>query len=112
MEGLQDISFLTERPTTDVAAIGEAERIGMVFGTTRVTGVIKAKSALDAVEEKFKNNQSFQIVISTNYDGPDGEVENVISLQECYAHGKRFSMGIGGAAETLYDFSATREASG
>lgn len=112
MEGLQDISFVTDRPTTDIAAIGEAERIGVVFGTTRVTGVIKAKSALDAVEEKFKTNQSFQIVISTNFDGPDGEVENVISLQECYAHGKRFAMGIGGAAETLYDFTATRETSG
>lgn len=112
LEGLQDISFVTDRPTTDIAAIGEAERIGVVFGTTRVTGVIKAKSTLDVVEEKFKNNQSFQIVISTNFDGPDGEVENVISLQECYAHGKRFAMGVGGAAETLYDFTATRESTG
>ncbi|WP_342078162.1 hypothetical protein [Yoonia sp. SS1-5] len=112
MEGLQDISFVTDRPTADIAAIGEAERIGVVFGTTKVTGVIKAKSALDTVEEKFANNQSFQIVISTNFDGPDGEVENVISLQECYAHGKRFAMGVGGTAETLYDFTATRESAG
>lgn len=112
LEGLQDISFVTDRPTTDIAAIGEAERIGIVFGTTRVTGVIKAKSALDLVDEKFANNQSFQIVISTNFDGPDGEVENVISLQECYAHGKRFAMGVAGAAETLYDFTATRETTG
>ena len=28
MEGLQDISFVTDRPTTDIAAIGEAERGG------------------------------------------------------------------------------------
>lgn len=112
MEGLQDISFVTDRPTTDIAAIGEAERIGVIFGTTRVTGVLTAKSALDAVDEKFRTGQSFQIVISTNFDSADGEVENVISLQQCYAHGKRFAMGVGGAAQTLYDFTATRETSG
>lgn len=112
VEGLQDISYVTDRPTTDIAAIGDAERIGVIFGTTRVTGVITAKSTVNVIDEKFANNQSFQIVISTKFDGPDGELENVISLQECYAHGKRFAMGVGGAAETLYDFSATREALG
>ncbi len=112
VEGLQDISFVTDRPTQDIAAIGEAERIGIVFGTTRVTGVIKARSSVAVLDEKFGTNQSFQVVISSNFDGSDGEEENVISLQECYGHGKRFGMGVGGVAETLYDFTATRESAG
>ncbi|MBK5926165.1 hypothetical protein [Rhodobaculum claviforme] len=112
VEGLQDISFVTERPTLDIAAIGEAERIGVVFGTTRVIGVIKARSTVPALEVKFAAGQPFQIVISTQVDGEDGPEENVISLQECYAHGKRFALGVGGVGETLYDFSATREGGG
>lgn len=112
VEGLQDISFATDRPTTDIAAIGEAERIGIVFGTTRVTGVIKARSTVPVLDDKFGTNQAFQVVISTNFDGAEGEEESVISLQECYAHGKRFAMGVGGVAETLYDFTATRETTG
>ncbi|MEM7212433.1 MAG: hypothetical protein AAF479_11160 [Pseudomonadota bacterium] len=109
VEGLQDISFVTDRPTADVHAIGEAERIGVVFGSTKVTGVIKARSAVAALDEKLRTTEAFQVVVSTNFDGEDGEEESVISLQECFAHGRRFSMGVGGVAETLYDFSATRE---
>ncbi|MEM0987417.1 MAG: hypothetical protein AAGK00_00950 [Pseudomonadota bacterium] len=109
VEGLQDISFVTDRPTADVHAIGEAERIGVIFGSTKVTGVIKARSSVPALDEKLRTTASFQVVISTNFDGAEGEEESVISLQECYAHGRRFSMGVGGVAETLYDFSATRE---
>ena len=61
VEGLQDISFVTDRPTQDIAAIGEAERIGIIFGTTRVTGVIKARSSVGVLDEKFGTNQAFQI---------------------------------------------------
>lgn len=109
VEGLQDISYVTDKPTEDVAAIGEAERIGIIFGVTKVTGAIKARSSVAALDEKMANNLPFTVTVSTNFDGTDGEEENVISLQECYAHGKRFAMGVGGVAETIYDFSATRE---
>lgn len=109
VEGLQDISYVTDRPTMDVHAIGGAERIGVVFGSVKVTGVIKARSAIPVLDEKMRTTESFQVVVSTNFDGADGEEESVLSLQECYAHGRRFSMGVGGVAEALYDFSATRE---
>ncbi len=111
VEGLQDISFVTDKPTEDVAAIGEGERIGVIFGVTKVTGAIKARSSVAVLDEKMQTNQPFLVVVSTNFDGADGEEENVISLQECYAHGKRFAMGVGGVAETIYDFTATREGS-
>ncbi len=111
VEGLQEISFKTEASFQDIQAIGASERIGVVFGPTRVVGTLSVRSVCDALEALLSNRKPFQIFASVMADGSD-DVLHEVSLNDCRLHGKQYAMGVGGVGETVYSFSATREQGG
>ena len=105
VDGLQEITYRSETPYSDVAAIGSRDRIGVVFGTTAVTGALRIRSVDDRLEGLLQAQSPFQIFVSTN-DSAD-EVLHELAFSDCYLHGKSHVMGAGNVAETLYEFSAT-----
>jgi hypothetical protein len=108
VEGLQEISYRTVTSYTDVDAIGARERIGVVHGPTKVVGSLRVRSVVDSLEQLLRDQAPFQIFAAIQNEGDD-EVIHEISLEECFLHGKSYAMGAGNVAETIYEFSATRE---
>ncbi|MEM7587643.1 MAG: hypothetical protein AAF560_29925 [Acidobacteriota bacterium] len=106
VEGLQEITYRTVKPVTDVAAIGSDERIGVVYGTTRVAGTLRVRSIVDQLETALKDKSSFQIFVALQGEVGD-DTGHEITLDECYLTGKSFAMGAGGVADSIYEFSAT-----
>lgn len=109
LEGLQEISFQTVKPQIDIAAIGTDERVGVVYGMTRVTGDLRVRSASDGLEDLLKSKVPFQIFASLKHVAAEGEVTKEITLDECQITGKSFGLAAGGVVEVIYHFSATRE---
>ncbi|WP_058556379.1 hypothetical protein [Thiohalocapsa sp. ML1] len=105
VEGLQEIAYKSQTPYADVAAIGARNRIGVVFGTTSVTGSLRIRSLSERLDALLTSQAPFQIFVSVNDAGD--EVLSELSFNECYLHGKSHVMGAGNVAETLYEFSAT-----
>ena len=108
IEGLQEITYKTSKPYSDVTAIGSDERIGVMYGATSISGTLRVKSVVDPLETLLASKEPFQIFASIQNEHDD-EVAHEISLDECQMHGKTYVMGAGNVAETIYAFSATRE---
>ncbi len=106
VEGLQEISYQTVKPVTDVAAIGTDRRVGVIYGTTRVIGTLRVRSVVDRLETALKDKSSFQIFVSLQGEVGD-DTAHEITLDGCYLTGKSFAMGAGGVADSIYEFTAT-----
>lgn len=109
LAGLQEITYQTVKPHTDVAAIGTDERVGVVYGLTKITGTLRVRSASDELESLLQSKESFQIFASLKHVAAEGEVAKEVTLDECQIHGKSFGLAAGGVVEVIYHFSATRE---
>jgi hypothetical protein len=109
IEGLQEIAFQTIKPHQDIAAIGSEERVGVVYGMTRVTGTLRVRSANDELEKLNQSKETFNILASLKHVTADGEVAKEIALDDCQLHGKSFGLAAGGVVEVVYQFSAVRE---
>ncbi|HWI60727.1 MAG TPA: hypothetical protein VNT75_02685 [Symbiobacteriaceae bacterium] len=109
LEGLQEITYQTVRNHENIAAIGQAERVGVVFGPTHVVGTMRVRSSSQSLEDLLKNQAPFQIFASLKHGQAEAETVKEISLDEVYLHGKSFALAAGGVVETIYHFTATRE---
>ena len=109
LAGLQEITYQTVKPHTDIAAIGTDERVGVVYGMTKVTGTLRIRSASDELEQLLQSKESFQIFASLKHVAAEGEVAKEVTLDECQLQGKSFALAAGGVVEVIYHFSATRE---
>ncbi|HYG56657.1 MAG TPA: hypothetical protein VD902_01125 [Symbiobacteriaceae bacterium] len=109
LAGLQEIAFQAEKPVSDIYAIGTDERVGVVYGPTRVNGTLRVRSASDEMEELYKSKGTFQILASLKHVTSEGEVTREVTLDECQVVGKSFGLAAGGVVEVVYQFSATRE---
>lgn len=105
VEGLQEINYKSQTPYVDVAAIGSRNRVGIVQGTTSITGTLRIRSLSDRLDALLQSQAPFQLFVSVN-DASD-EVLSELSFNECHLHGKSYVMGAGNVAESLYEFSAT-----
>jgi hypothetical protein len=108
VEGLQEIAYRVVTPHTDIEAIGASERVGVVFGPTRVVGHLRVRSVVDDLEGLLAARSEFQIFASVHAEGSD-DVLHEVSLEQCRLSGKQYAMGVGGVGETIYEFTATRE---
>lgn len=106
LDGLQEITFQTVRPRSDIPAIGTDERIGVIFGTTSVTGTLRVRSASKDLDDLLAGKGAFQIMASLKPSGSDEAT--TVTMDECFLEGKGFGMVAGGVAEVVYQFSATR----
>lgn len=109
IEGLQEVSFQTEKPVTDIIAIGTDERVGVVYGPTRVTGTLRVRSASDDLDELYKSKAPFQILACLKHVTSEGEATREVVLDECQMTAKLFGLAAGGVVEVSYQFTATRE---
>lgn len=109
VEGLQEISYQTVRNYEDIAAIGTDERVGVVYGLTKVIGTLRIRSANDDLEELLQSKKPFQVFASLKHTTAQGEdAVKEVTLDECYLYGKTFGLATGGVVEVIYQFSATR----
>lgn len=108
IEGLQEITYQTVQPQMEIAAIGTDERVGVVYGMTKVTGSLRVRSASDELDALVQSKASFQILASLKHMAAEEETAKELTLDECYMTGRSFGLAAGGVVEVLYQFSATR----
>lgn len=108
IEGLQEITYQTVQPQMEIAAIGTDERVGVVYGMTKVTGALRVRSASDELDALIQSKASFQILASLKHMAAEAETSKELTLDECYMTGRSFGLAAGGVVEVIYQFSATR----
>ncbi|HLO03251.1 MAG TPA: hypothetical protein VK191_09090 [Symbiobacteriaceae bacterium] len=108
IEGLQEITYQTVQPQMEIAAIGTDERVGVVYGMTKVAGSLRVRSASDELDALIQSKGSFQILASLKHMAAEAETSKELTLDECYMTGRSFGLAAGGVVEVIYQFSATR----
>lgn len=105
VEGVRALEYAKEQARESLYAMGSAERIGVTSGAAIVRGrlrVLSTSPALDAIPP----DASFQITAQLKH----GQSALHVDFQECYLEGKTMEMSVGGQAEAVYTFTATRVA--
>lgn len=108
IEGLQEITYQTVQPQMEIAAIGTDERVGVVYGMTKVNGSLRVRSASDELDALVQSKASFQILASLKHMAAEAETTKELTLDECFMTGRSFGLAAGGVVEVIYQFSATR----
>jgi hypothetical protein len=103
IEGLQAITYKVDRSREDIPAIGTDERIGVDFGLKLVTGTLTVKSTNDTLNNNLASNTAFQIVANLR----KGDLEKVVTFNECYLDDKQVGLDTNGVLVTTYTFTAT-----
>jgi hypothetical protein len=102
--GVRTIEFRQERAQGQVYALGSEERVGVYHGQLQVLGRIQVASAAAGLDQLAQAPEAFQMIAALG--GADGSRQVV--FDQCFIHDKALTMGIGGHAETVYHFTATR----
>jgi hypothetical protein len=105
VEGVQSVEYRTRTVRTDLYAIGSSERVDVVPGQHSVEGRIRVASSWPALDALI-GGTPFELTVPLR----DGESEHVLGFNECQITDVSFTMGVGGHAETVYGFTATRVA--
>jgi hypothetical protein len=107
VEGVRAIEYQRQQSRASIYAIGTGERIGVTSGAMLVQGrlrVVSTSAALDGLAP----DASFQISALLAH----GDSKLNVSFDECYLDGKSMEMSVGGQAEAVYSFTATRVTEG
>jgi hypothetical protein len=103
LEGITAIEYNRSQVRTNVYAVGSAERIGVISGRKTVQGRLRLASTsqkLDGMPDEAR----FQISAQFRH----GETRMTVSFDDCLLEQKTLELGVGGYAEAVYSFSATR----
>lgn len=98
------IDYRLVREQGDIYALGSGERLTVYYGAMRVQGRVTVASASPPLDTLAGSGAAFQMVAQLRH----GDTSRSVSFDECHMETKEFSMGTGGAGETVYVFSATR----
>src|SRR3954469_4287576 len=103
VEGVQSIEYRTCTVRSDLHAIGASERIGTIPGQHDVEGRIRVASSWPALDA-LVGGQQFELTVPLR----NGTAEHILGFNECQITEVTFAMAVGGHAETVYGFTATR----
>ena len=103
VDGVRSLEYARRQARESLYAMGSAERIGVVSGAGIVQGrlrVLSTSPTLDALD----SGASFQVSAQLKH----GSSSLVVTFDECYLDDKSLELSVGGQAEAVYSFTATR----
>lgn len=103
VEGVRSLEYAHRRAQESLYAMGSAERVAVVSGASVVQGrlrVLSTSPTLDALEAGV----SFQVSAQLKH----GSSSYTVTFDECYLDDKSLELSVGGQAEAVYSFNATR----
>lgn len=108
VEGVQSLAFRIVTEREDIRAIGADERVDVSFGLRTVSGEVCVRSTASAFDDKLAQRTSFNMVAVLKKGKGHEDPQRSYAFDDCYVEAKSMTMGAGGAAETAYQFTATR----
>ncbi|HXG24678.1 MAG TPA: hypothetical protein VNJ09_09005 [Chthonomonadales bacterium] len=103
VEGVRSIEYRHAQARDNIYALGSAERIGMTSGPQMVEGRLRVVST-NATLNGLTGDTAFQISAQLKH----GNTSMTVTFDECFLTEKSLSLGVGGYAEAVYGFTATR----
>jgi hypothetical protein len=103
VEGVRSLEYAHRQARESLYAMGSAERIAVVSGASVVEGrlrVLSTSPTLDALDAGASFDVSAQLVHGLN--------TYTVNFAECYLDDKSLELSVGGQAEAVYSFTATR----
>lgn len=115
VDGIQSIEWKENRQRTDVFGTGEDLRIGVEYGVKLISGTIRVKSSINALDEKLKKSgvteSKFDLIITLRKTGGVGTTadkqEFLFTFDQSYVDSVERSMDVNGVAISTYLFTAT-----
>jgi hypothetical protein len=104
VDGVQAVDYRGVRQQGDVFAIGSSERMTSYYGATRVDGRITVASADATLDALVNSGNAFQVVGNLAH----ADTGRTVAFDDCRMAKKEFALSLGGHAETVYLFTATR----
>ena len=103
VEGVSSIEYSRNQVRTNVYAVGTAERIGLISGPKAVQGMLRVASTI-AKLDGLADDATFQLSAQFKH----GDAQMTVTFDECYMEEKSLDLAVGGHAQALYRFTATR----
>lgn len=103
IEGVRSIEYRHQQARSSVYALGSTERLTTISGPQSVEATIRVASTNTKL-----NEQSPQAMCQITALLKHGTTTMTVTFDECFLLEKRFEIGVGGHAETVYSFAATR----
>jgi hypothetical protein len=120
VDGIQSIDWKENRQRTDVYGTGEDLRIGVEYGVKLISGTIRVKSSINALDVKLKLTEvtasKFDMIITLKKTGGVGTTPGEASangptftftFDQCYVDSVERSMDVNGVAISTYLFTAS-----
>lgn len=105
--GTQSITYREIRQQQDIMALGTDERIGVAYGSVRVTGELVVTSSAAPLNDHMAQKSSFQIVVNLKKEFGTGDGNQTVTFNDCYVRDQVFGLSANGVANTTYHFTAT-----
>jgi len=103
VEGVRSLEYARHQTRDSLYAVGSAERIGVTSGASLVRGELRVLSTSPTLDG-LAPDASFQVSALLKHGGASLNV----TLDECYLEDKQLDLSVGGQAEAVYSFTATR----
>lgn len=109
IHGLSFFSYEVVNDLQDVAGVGMNERIGVVHGGLKISGVIRVCSNSELLNRHMENHTHFQMIVSiTQNSYPEGLGVKQFTFDGCFVLKREFSLPAHGFGQTDYTFTSDR----
>ena len=103
VEGVRSLEYAHRQARESLYAMGSAERIAVVSGASVVEGRLRVLSTSPTLDH-LDAGASFQVSAQLMH----GSNTYTVTFDECYLDDKSLELSVGGQAEAVYSFTATR----
>lgn len=109
IHGIKGFNYSYCTDQQDVPAIGNNERIGVVYGGSKVEGKILVHSNSEVLNTHMSNNTHFEIIMTIMQDSyPEGLGMKKFTFSGCHISYREFELDSHGYGLTTYTFTADR----
>jgi hypothetical protein len=103
VEGVRSLEYARHQTRDSHYAIGSTERIGVTSGGSLVQGRLRVLSTSPTLDG-LAADASFQVSAQLKH----GATSFTVTFDECFLDDKNLELSVGGQAEAVYSFTATR----
>jgi hypothetical protein len=103
IEGVRALEYSRQQAFDSVYGMGSSERIDVTAGASVVVGTLRVASTAPALD-KLDHTAAFQLSAQLVH----GSAKLTVTFDECHMDGRNLQLDVGGTAESVYTFTATR----
>lgn len=103
VEGVRSLEYVRHEARDSLYAMGSAERIAVTAGASLVQGRLRVLSTSPTLDG-LATDASFQVSAQLKH----GASSLTVTFDECFLERKNLELSVGGQAEAVYSFTATR----